>query len=82
MKEGPAVLGEPCPECMGDDWIITATMISCRACGSMWGRVNGQWIGPVSQDKIVYARELISRPYTTLDLIVYALGKEKAEDGE
>lgn len=41
MKTGP--VGDTC-ECGADDWCITATMIECRACKRLWGRVNGQWI--------------------------------------
>jgi hypothetical protein len=42
MKTGP--VGEACSCCGADDWVITATLISCRNCEALWGRVNGQWI--------------------------------------
>lgn len=42
MRTGPT--GDPCPVCKADDWTITATLIECRACKTLWGRVNGQWV--------------------------------------
>jgi hypothetical protein len=42
MKTGP--MGEPCEFCQVDDWTITATLIACRGCSALWGRVNGQWV--------------------------------------
>jgi hypothetical protein len=41
MKTGP--IGEPC-ECGVDNWCITETLIECRGCFRLWGRVNGIWI--------------------------------------
>ncbi len=41
MKTGP--VGEPCA-CGVDDWVITETLIECRGCRALWGRVNGVWI--------------------------------------
>jgi hypothetical protein len=41
MRTGP--IGETCP-CGADDWEITATLIECRACLRLWGRVNGIWV--------------------------------------
>lgn len=31
-------------ECGATRWEITATLIGCKACGKVWGRVNGQWV--------------------------------------
>jgi ribosomal protein L32 len=41
MKNG--AVGDKCA-CGADDWCITATLIQCRACLKVWGRVNGIWI--------------------------------------
>lgn len=41
MKTGP--VGEKCA-CGADDWTITETMIECRACRQLWGRVNDVWV--------------------------------------
>lgn len=42
MKTG--AFDEPCEFCGADNWTITATMIECRNCKALWGRVNGRWI--------------------------------------
>jgi hypothetical protein len=31
-------------ECGADDWQTSATLISCKQCGRVWGRVNGKWV--------------------------------------
>jgi hypothetical protein len=31
-------------ECGATRWEISATLIGCKACGKVWGRVNGQWV--------------------------------------
>lgn len=36
-------VGEKC-DCGAEDWCITATLIECRSCKRLWGRVNGKWI--------------------------------------
>ncbi len=39
----PAASGDRC-ECGANDWETTATLIRCRGCGRVWGRVNGAWV--------------------------------------
>lgn len=36
--------GEPCEFCNCTRWTITATMIACKGCGALYGRVNGSWV--------------------------------------
>jgi hypothetical protein len=31
-------------ECGAEDWQTSATLISCKRCGRVWGRVNGRWV--------------------------------------
>jgi len=35
--------GDPCA-CGSRSYGITATLIDCRGCGRIWGRVNGLWV--------------------------------------
>ena len=48
MKTGP--IEENC-RCGADNWCIAATMIECRACFRLWGRVNGLWIEVIEPEK-------------------------------
>lgn len=36
--------GDGCCDCGARDWDIGATIIACKACGRLWGRVNGAWV--------------------------------------
>ena len=36
-------LNDAC-ECGANNWTISATLISCKGCGRLWGRVNGAWV--------------------------------------
>ena|SRR5690606_24082098 len=33
-----------CEYCGGTNWHVTATLISCRGCGVIYGRVNDGWV--------------------------------------
>lgn len=33
-----------CEYCGGTNWNVTATLIGCRGCGVIYGRVNGGWV--------------------------------------
>ncbi len=35
--------GDPC-KCGSRSYNITATLIGCRGCPRVWGRVNGLWV--------------------------------------
>lgn len=32
-----------CPFCGTNAWEVSATIISCKRCGALWGLVNGKW---------------------------------------
>lgn len=60
-------------ECGADRWEISATLIGCKACGRVWGRVNGQWVEETErQFNILGAKVQDSAPRLTPegDLVV------------
>lgn len=36
--------GAACEYCGSTNWDVTATLIGCRGCGVVYGRVNGGWV--------------------------------------
>ena len=65
-------IGEKC-DCGADRWEISATLIGCKACGKVWGRVNGQWVEETErQFNILGAKVQDSAPRLTPegDLVV------------
>lgn len=36
--------------CGANDFAISATLISCRRCNRLWGRVNERWVYDITTD--------------------------------